>query len=146
MGLESFTDILVAFTKTADPQVVVLILVLTFVLLRAVWMPHGFSPATIALASLLIAVPVTYAFSAAEEVSWGGRYLWRGILQNGGVSVMAWYLVMPQVFKRFPGLLNDEALSARQDVLQDHLAVLDVEKRKRLVEQQRAIVKGVEEK
>lgn len=138
MGLEDFTDMLVAFTKTADPQVVILTLVLTFVLLRAVWIPHGYSTATISLASLLIAVPVTFVCSAAEETTWGGRFFWRACLQNGAVSVTAWYLIMPKVFEKWPHLLNDDILAAHHEALQDRLTVVDVEQRKRLDDHLRA--------
>lgn len=107
MGLEQFTDILMTFMKAADPPAVIIVLVLTFVALRAIWMPHGYSYATLSLVSLAIAVPVTYIFSVAEEATWGGRYIWRASLQNGAVSVVLWHLAIPQVFKRWPGLLKD---------------------------------------
>ena len=108
MGLENFTDILVGFTKTADPQVVIVVLVFTFVLLRAIWLPHGYSRGTIVLASLIIAIPVTHTFSAAEEIAWGERYFWRAVLQNSAVSAVAWFFIMPQVFRKWPWLLRDE--------------------------------------
>lgn len=112
MGLEDFTDIVTVFIKTADPQVVILILIFTFVLLRAVWMPHGYSPGTISLASLLIAIPVTFALSESDVATWGGRYFWGTVLKNGAVSVMAWYLVMPKVFEKWPKLLRDDPFKA----------------------------------
>lgn len=96
--------------RLADPPAVIMILVFSFVLLRVVWVPRRWRPSSLTVVALLLSVPITFLCSVSEEVTWGRRFFWRAVLQNGSVAIVIAFLSMPYLYKRWPGLLDDAPL------------------------------------
>ena len=113
VSLDKFFSFVASFFETADAHTVIVILILTFVVLRSVWVPRGYSYATLSLLSLFISCLITPLISTAEEMAWGGRYYWNAVLRNGTVAVVLWHIVMPQVFRRWPELLRGDEMLER---------------------------------
>lgn len=131
LPVDQFTGTMLAFVKTADVPVVMVVLVLVSVCLRAIWVPRRYRIPTLSLLALVIAVPITYVFSVAPETHWGARSFWRSSLQNGCVSVTMWHLLMPRFLKRWP------LHAAHPLVLPSTTDPLSLDEKQSAVEQQR---------
>lgn len=130
MGTHELMELVDSFFKAADLQVVLVVMVFTYAIYR-IFLNRGYPRDDFVIVSVLLAVPITYAFSAADEVSWGGRFLWNVIIKNAAVSVAAWMFIVPQVFKRWPQLFGEE--TRKGDTLStkgDRVSVPSAEERK----------------
>lgn len=101
LSIEHFTASVWTFIRTADPGVVLTIVVLLFLCLQSRRIPFDGRETRLAVWAFLFAVPVTWLLSLAPDIDWSTRLFWRGCLQNAAVAVVLWHLLLPRFRARW---------------------------------------------
>ena len=99
--------------KAADVPTVTLIVFFTFLVRRTLWQHLGLAPESIVWVSIALSFILSPFLSTAEEMTWGSIGLWnkyytRAVLYNGTVSVAVWFVLVPQILKKWPQLLDKD--------------------------------------
>lgn len=130
LQIEHLSDAGINFMRLADPPAVILILVFTFIIFRTIWIHKRYRMANLSLIALLISAPVTYLCSVSEEVLWGRRFFWRAVLQNGAVAIVFAFLILPRLYKRWPGLLEEAPLFLSDVEMREEKKITENQQRK----------------